>query len=89
LILLDYLFSLSRHTHTGASEMNVTIENAAEIRPDLMRRTCGGWLAVAPSSAKIRIGATGTTEAEAIETFRFVYSRWIELFKPKTLDVPK
>jgi hypothetical protein len=59
--------------------MDAAIENAAEIRPDLIRRTSGGWLAVSPSTAKIRIGATAATENEAVEKFRFVYSRWIEI----------
>lgn len=61
--------------------MNVAIENAAEIQPYLMRRTCGGWLAVAPSSALFQIGVTAMTEKEAVEQFRFEYSRWVELLK--------
>ena len=69
--------------------MNVAIENAGEIQPHLMRRTCGGWLAVAPSTALFRIGVTAITENEAIERFRFEYSKWVELFNDKTLDVPK
>jgi hypothetical protein len=64
--------------------MNVAIENANEIRPDLVRRTCGGWLAIAPSTAKISIGVTASTEDEAIEKFRFVYSRWIEILSAES-----
>ena len=63
--------------------MNVVIENVDEIQPHLMRRTCGGWLAVAPTTALFQIGVTALTEREAIETFRFEYSRWIALFKSK------
>lgn len=59
--------------------MDVAVENAAEIHPDLIRRTCGGWLAIAPSSAKIKVGVTAATESEAIEKFRFVYGRWVEI----------
>jgi hypothetical protein len=69
--------------------MNTAIENAAEIQPHLMRRTCGGWLAVAPSAALFQIGVTALTENEAREKFRFEYGRWVELFKKETLDVPK
>lgn len=69
--------------------MNVVIENATEIQPHLLRRTSGGWLAVAPSTALFRVGVTALTENEAVEKFRFEYGKWVELFKPKTLDVPK
>lgn len=69
--------------------MNVAIENIDKIQPYLMRRTCGGWLAVAPSTALFHIGVTALTEKEAIEKFRFEYSQWVGLFTEKTLDVPK
>lgn len=59
------------------------------ITPNLVRRTGGGWLAVAPKDATFGIGVTAPTEAEAREKFGSVYSRWIELFSLKALDVPK
>jgi hypothetical protein len=64
-------------------------ESLIEIRPHLVRRTRGGWLAVAPSEATFRIGVTASTEEEAKEKFCFVYSRWIEISNQKILDVPK
>jgi hypothetical protein len=53
------------------------------IRPDLVRRTMGGWLAIAPSGALFRIGVTALTEEEARDKFCSVYNRWIEISKQK------
>jgi hypothetical protein len=61
--------------------MNFTFERIDEIRPDLVRRTRGGWLAVAPSNAPFSIGVTAATEAEAKEKFRYVFSRWLEIIR--------
>jgi hypothetical protein len=81
LILLGNSFMICLHTNTEDTEMNIAIENADEIQPHLMRRTCGGWLAVAPRTALFRIGVTALTEKDVIEKFRFEYGRWVELFK--------
>ncbi len=59
--------------------MNRIVENKIEMRPDLVRRTGGGWLAVAPNGAFLSIGVTALTQEEAIEKFCFVYHRWIEI----------
>jgi hypothetical protein len=32
------------------------------VQPNLIRRTCGGWLAVSPSSADFSVGVTAPTE---------------------------
>ena len=56
---------------------------AREIRPDLIRRTTGGWIAVSPSNCRISIGVTAPTEGEAIDGFRFVFSRWLEILALK------
>lgn len=50
-----------------------------EIRPDIMRRSCGGWLAVAPNWALFAIGVTAATEELAREKFRSVFTRWVEI----------
>ena len=50
-----------------------------EIQPDLVRRTTGGWLAVAPKGAKFPIGVTAPTAEEAQERFRSSYSSWLLL----------
>jgi hypothetical protein len=64
--------------------MNSILEkNAAEIQPHVMRRVCGEWLAVAPSTAFLKIGVTAQTEKEAIEQFHLEYSKWVALFKPE------
>jgi hypothetical protein len=54
-----------------------------EIRPDLIRRTTGGWIAVSPYNCRISIGVTAPTEDEAIARFRFVFSRWLEILALK------
>lgn len=64
--------------------MQLLIENAQQIQPDLVRRTCGGWLALAPSSLNLTMGVTAPTEAEAVERFRFSLSRWIEILKSES-----
>jgi len=59
--------------------MNGSVKNDGEIQPDLIRRTGGGWLAVAPSKADFLIGVTAATQEEATEKFCSVYRRWIEI----------
>ena len=49
------------------------------VSPNLIRRQCGGWLAVSPSTEGIKIGATGGTEAEAEERYRDALARWRSL----------
>lgn len=49
------------------------------VMPNLVRRTGGGWLAVAPSGALFAIAVTASTESEAKEKFCSVYNRWIEI----------
>jgi hypothetical protein len=61
--------------------MNLSVENANEISPDLIRRTRGGWLAVAPSGALLSVGVTAPTEELAREKFRSVFKRWVEILE--------
>lgn len=74
---------------TEDRKLDYPIENGLQIRPDLIRRTGGGWLAVAPKEAAVSIGVTAKTHEEANEKFCFVYKRWIEILSQKILDVPK
>lgn len=53
--------------------------NHVFLNPDLVRRTGGGWLAIAPSGALFSIAVTASTESEAKEKFCSVYNRWIEI----------
>ena len=65
------------------------IQHSSEIAPDLVRRTSGGWLAVAPIGSRFSIAVTAPTQEEAQERFLFTYSRWVSLVEEKGLDVPK
>lgn len=66
--------------------MNVSVDREVEIRPNLIRRTGGGWLAVAPTGAVFSLGVTAATEEEARAKFRSVYSRWIEILETGTKE---
>jgi hypothetical protein len=59
-------------------------ENTESIRPDLIRRTGGGWLAVSPKEAKISIAVTASSNVDAAEKFKSVYARWTELLSENT-----
>jgi hypothetical protein len=52
--------------------------NHCEIDPVTIRRASGNWLAVSPKDATLRIGATGSTESEAIDNFKAAVCRWCE-----------
>jgi hypothetical protein len=53
--------------------------NCPEATPRLIRRACGGWLAVAPLGAALQIGLIGGSEAEAEEQFHATWRRCNEL----------
>jgi hypothetical protein len=59
--------------------MTESLDAAAAIQPELIRRDCGGWLAVAPNGACFSMGVTAGTEEEAREKFRYVFARWLEI----------
>lgn len=44
--------------------------------PTLIRRQCGGWLAVSPLLEEVKIGVAGNTEIEAEERYRAALARW-------------
>ena len=50
-----------------------------DVTPELINRTCGGWLAVTPSDAPLRLGVTAQTESEAREKFACAVNRWMEI----------
>jgi hypothetical protein len=58
--------------------MNNSLDHGL-VMPNLVRRTGGGWLAVAPSGSLFSIAVTASTEVEAKEKFCSVYNRWIEI----------
>lgn len=47
-----------------------------EIKPMLQARRCGGWLALTPNSASIRIAVPGATEEEARDGLRLALAIW-------------
>lgn len=49
-----------------------------QIRPVLIERAMGGWLAVTPRHASICFGVTAQTETEAREAFARTLKCWIE-----------
>jgi hypothetical protein len=55
------------------------------VTSNLIRRTDGGWLVIAPLSALFSIGVTAFTESETWDKFCFVYNRWIEI-RGDTID---
>lgn len=69
--------------------MDGSPERIAALRPRLIRRTGGGWLAVSPRGACFSMGVTAPTEQEAIDEFRYAFCRWLEILDQKGLDVPK
>lgn len=68
---------------------NLQIVNNGEIAPDLMRRSCGGWLAVAPQGSTFSIGVTASTAEEANEKFRSAICRWVELLSAESVGLSK
>lgn len=52
------------------------IHGIANIRPITMARECGGWLAVTPPDAAIRIGVSAATENEARQALATALDRW-------------
>ena len=50
--------------------------------PEIIPRTCGGFLAVAPKWAAFRIGVTAPTETAAKDKFFESYAAWRSYFIP-------
>ena len=46
------------------------------VKPVLMERHCGGWLAITPRGWPLAIGVTGDTEEEARRAFDAALERW-------------
>jgi len=51
------------------------------VKPRMIRRQNGEWLAVAPKNARFSIGVTAPTEEEAQDKFRRVYGEWVSLLE--------
>jgi hypothetical protein len=70
------------------NEMADAQHPGGRVAPDLVRRTRGGWLAIAPPGAQFAIAVTAATADEAKEKFWFAYSRWTEILAEPSLDLP-
>ena len=58
---------------------NQSLSSWSETKPKIVKRECGGWLAVAPPRAAFRMGVTAQSEDEAIEKFKISQARWAEI----------
>lgn len=44
--------------------------------PVLIRRSCGGWIAISPPCLGEQLGVTASTKGEAIKMHREALARW-------------
>lgn len=68
----------SQNIKTWGKYMNDTGEIILKIQPELLKRAIGGWLAVSPKKALLRIGVIGLTEEEARAKFSEALKKWAE-----------
>lgn len=50
------------------------MQSGFEINPRVSRRHCGGWLALSPEGECLKMGTTGATETDAVESFRRIFA---------------
>lgn len=55
--------------------------NLDHVVPTLIRRECGGWMAISSKECALKIGVIGKTEADARSKFGDYFARWIETIK--------
>ena len=61
--------------------MALNIERSSDVEPRVIRRACGGWLAVCHVETGLSMGVTAPTEAEARKKFGYVLTRWLEIIR--------
>lgn len=49
------------------------------VKPELIERKCGGWLAVTPRGWPLSIGVTAATNADAKREFEAALDRWSKI----------
>jgi hypothetical protein len=49
--------------------------------PLLIKRECGGWLAISPPELQLSIGTEGYTPSQAKERWDAAYDRFLEILK--------
>lgn len=50
-----------------------------QIVPQIIKRQCGGWIAVSGKDASLKIGVTASTEEEARAAFHQAMLEWEEI----------
>lgn len=59
--------------------MDLNQGGTGDVRPRLLPRECGGWLAVSPVWARFSLGVVAPTEQEAREKFDSVFKHWVSM----------
>ena len=49
------------------------------VKPHLIERECGGWLAITPRGWPLSIGVTAESEAGARKEFAAALERWLKI----------
>lgn len=49
------------------------------VKPHIVERACGGWMAMTPRGWPLSIGVTAETETEAREAFDAALARWARI----------
>ena len=49
------------------------------VKPQLVERKCGGWLAITPRGWPLSIGVTAETDTEARRGFEAALDRWSKI----------
>jgi hypothetical protein len=62
--------------NASLSQAEPLVPNAEIPHPRLIKRHCGGWLAVSPSGCSLKIGVTGPTSEAAEANYRESYIAW-------------
>lgn len=59
--------------------MMIQSRRISEVKPDILPREGGGWIAVSPRWARFSIGVTAETEDAVRIAFRLTFERWVSL----------
>jgi len=65
--------------------MQLEMTRLTPVRPNLIHRSYGDWLAASPHGACISLGVTGATESEARINFEAAVARWFEIIRDTDL----
>ncbi len=54
--------------------------------PVLIERQCGGWMAISPRLALIKIGVTAPDERTAKDLYEITYAKWLETLSRESMS---